>query len=176
MASLLPEIYKVMKDGGFLFEAKNDANAQRGLHIAMAKNTTTFHRLPNGNYGLREWYPAIKEKKATNGDAAGGEEESPATEAQYCTAAQRQEINSLLDEAFGKETPERQERLHMALTKRNADRLDSVTIADADTMIANLKIKISKLKAAADGGTPLHEELQQEQAAASAERTVAKAK
>jgi hypothetical protein len=69
-AATVPEIFKVMKDGGFHFEAKNDANAQRSLHIALSKNTTTFHRLPNSNkYGLREWYSSIKER-AKSGPSA----------------------------------------------------------------------------------------------------------
>ena len=72
-AASVPEIYKVMQDGGYLFDAKNDANSQRGLHIAMGKNTNVFHRLPNGNYGLREVYPAVKDSRtktaATNGEA-----------------------------------------------------------------------------------------------------------
>jgi hypothetical protein len=74
-AATVPEIYKVMKEGGFHFEAKNEANAQRSLHIAMAKNTSTFHRLPKTNkYGLREWYPAIKDKKpGSNSDDGAGQ-------------------------------------------------------------------------------------------------------
>lgn len=84
-AATVPEIYKVMKDGGFHFEAKNEANAQRSLHIAMAKNTTTFHRLPNSNkYGLREWYPAIRDRvkaPAANDDAVieDAQEDPPET-------------------------------------------------------------------------------------------------
>jgi hypothetical protein len=74
-AATVPEIYKAMKDGAFHFEAKNEANAQRSLHIAMSKNAAVFHRLPNSNkYGLREWYPAIKDKKAgSNNDEASGQ-------------------------------------------------------------------------------------------------------
>src|SRR5436305_1941184 len=45
-AASVPEIYRVMKEGGYQFDAKNDANAQRGVYQALSKNTTTFHRLP----------------------------------------------------------------------------------------------------------------------------------
>jgi hypothetical protein len=53
-----------MVKGGYHFEAKNDVNARRGLYISLAKNTTTFHKLPNGNYGLVAWYPAVREQRS----------------------------------------------------------------------------------------------------------------
>jgi len=61
-AMSVPEIFKSMKAGGFEFDTKNDENAHRGLHISLAKNTAVFHKLPNGKFVLREWYPTIKDK------------------------------------------------------------------------------------------------------------------
>ena len=31
----------------------------------MSKNTATFHRLPNGKFGLVKWFPELKDKKQT---------------------------------------------------------------------------------------------------------------
>ena len=56
------EIYEQMTAGGYLFDAKSDSNAQRGIRISMTKNTK-FHKLPTGKWGLTKWYPSIKEEK-----------------------------------------------------------------------------------------------------------------
>ncbi|MGH7242549.1 MAG: hypothetical protein ACREJD_03940 [Phycisphaerales bacterium] len=59
------DIYSALCLGGFKFEAKNEANAKRGLYISLAKNTAVFHKLPGGTdesavFGLIEWYPSAK--------------------------------------------------------------------------------------------------------------------
>ena len=51
-AATLYEIFDAMKQGGFRFNAKNDGTARRSLAISLAKNTVTFHKLPNGTIGL----------------------------------------------------------------------------------------------------------------------------
>jgi hypothetical protein len=56
------EIYDQMLGGGYQFEAKDADNSMRGIRISMAKNQK-FHKLPNGKWGLAEWYPSIKENK-----------------------------------------------------------------------------------------------------------------
>lgn len=56
------EIYKQMMAGGYQFDTKNEVNAMRGMRISMAKNQK-FHKLPNGKWGLTEWYPNVKESK-----------------------------------------------------------------------------------------------------------------
>jgi hypothetical protein len=58
------DIFEAMKEGGFHFEASNDANRKRGIYISLGKNPL-FHKLPTGAYGLAEWYPAAK-VKSTN--------------------------------------------------------------------------------------------------------------
>jgi len=55
------EVYEEMKAGGFNFDAKNEQNAIRGIRASMIKNTAKFHKLPIGKFGLREWYPELKE-------------------------------------------------------------------------------------------------------------------
>jgi hypothetical protein len=62
-AATVKDIFSALKEGGFAFDTKNDDNAMRGLRISLAKNTTTFHRLPNGQFGLLVWYPTAKPPK-----------------------------------------------------------------------------------------------------------------
>lgn len=70
-AATVQEIYEAMKAGGFHFQAKNDDYAKRGLYQSLMKNTATFHKLPNGRYGLRNWYPNVKScKPSTTGGTA----------------------------------------------------------------------------------------------------------
>jgi hypothetical protein len=67
-AASVSEIYDSMVKGGYKFDAKSAANAKRSLRISLTKNSVTFHKLPNGNYGLREWYPNARDAaKGTNG-------------------------------------------------------------------------------------------------------------
>jgi hypothetical protein len=77
------EIYDSLHEGGFKFETKNEDNSKRGLRISLMKNTAVFHKLPNGKFGLLEWYPnvkAAKPKADVDADAeadAGDEENKP---------------------------------------------------------------------------------------------------
>lgn len=71
-AATVSEIYDALKAGDYKFDAKTVENAKRGLRISLSKNTTTFHRLPSGRYGLREWYPVAAEQATqTNGRQEG---------------------------------------------------------------------------------------------------------
>jgi hypothetical protein len=63
-AATVKEIFAALKEGGFAFDTKNDENAMRGLRISLAKNTVTFHKLPNGQFGLLAWYPNAKQPKS----------------------------------------------------------------------------------------------------------------
>jgi hypothetical protein len=62
------EILKGLIDGGFDFDAIEwkEKDRMRLLSSSLAKNTVKFHRLPNGPFGLLEWYDkdAIKTKAA----------------------------------------------------------------------------------------------------------------
>jgi hypothetical protein len=71
------EIYDSLQQGGFAFDTKNDENAKRGLRISLSKNTAVFHKLPNGKFGLLEWYPNAKTPKKARGvtDLVSEEEE-----------------------------------------------------------------------------------------------------
>jgi len=78
-AASVDEIYDCMLQGGYRFDnAKNDATAKRALSTSLAKNTTTFHKLPNGYFGLLEWYPEAKVTKRVgeNGSDQEGDNEN----------------------------------------------------------------------------------------------------
>lgn len=63
------EIYEALVQGGFQFETGVEVNRMVGLRSNLRKNSKTFHRLPNGQYGLLAWYPNAKAAKpSSNGD------------------------------------------------------------------------------------------------------------
>lgn len=69
------EIYDGLVKGGFGFNTKNTENAKRTVYSALSKNTSTFHKLPNGTYGLLEWYPTAKQKKNGAAHEEDGDED-----------------------------------------------------------------------------------------------------
>lgn len=73
------EIHSALEQGGFEFESRDKTVAMNSLKISLGKSSHTFKRLPNGKYGLNEWYDikprAIKKKTADT----PGEEESELT-------------------------------------------------------------------------------------------------
>lgn len=67
-AATISEIHQALKAGGFKSETKDDDNAKNTLRISMRKNSSIFHRLPNGEYGLLAWYPSAKPEKDDSDD------------------------------------------------------------------------------------------------------------
>ena len=68
----LDDILGALKTGGFDLDqiSKNEMDQKRGLAITLGKNSVTFIRLPNADWGLVDWYPGYKDKrkkKAENG-------------------------------------------------------------------------------------------------------------
>ena len=63
------ELYDDLIKGGYKFDTKNEDNSKRGLRISLTKNTSIFHKLPNGGFGLLEWYPNAKTAKKREDDA-----------------------------------------------------------------------------------------------------------
>lgn len=59
------EIYDKMIEGGYVFDGANVDNRKRVLRISLAKNTSTFHKLPGGEYGLMDWYPAARSRRTS---------------------------------------------------------------------------------------------------------------
>jgi hypothetical protein len=72
------EIYEALVEGGYQFEAKSKDIAMVGLRSNLRKNSKTFHRLPNGQYGMLSWYPNAKAPKA--GAISNEEEDDTDTE------------------------------------------------------------------------------------------------
>ncbi|HNZ74514.1 MAG TPA: hypothetical protein PKN20_00150 [Verrucomicrobiota bacterium] len=80
----LTDIYAALKEGGFDLDElsrKSDGEQRRIVAVSLGKNSLTFVRLPTDDWGLKEWYPKLKNKKEngkSNGDAdaagAAGEE------------------------------------------------------------------------------------------------------
>ncbi len=64
------EVYDALVAGGYKFEAKNAETALIGIRALLRKRYLTFHKLPNGTYGLTSWYPNIKVGKSTDNNSA----------------------------------------------------------------------------------------------------------
>ncbi len=66
------EIFDALKEGGFVFETKDDGVAIISLRNMLRKSSQIFQKLPNGTYGLCAWYPNAKKPKAAvaTGDQA----------------------------------------------------------------------------------------------------------
>lgn len=58
----LDEIFEALEQGNYdLRKSGGDRETQRrGVAISLAKNAKVFHKLPNGDFGLTEWYDAVK--------------------------------------------------------------------------------------------------------------------
>jgi hypothetical protein len=78
------QIYEAITAGGYKFEAKDETTALVGMRALLRKRTAFFHKLPNGSYGLTNWYPDAKKPKAsvaeTDADDDDEEEPNPAKE------------------------------------------------------------------------------------------------
>ena len=77
-AATVNEVYTALGQGGFDFPASTEENAKRGLRVSLSKNTAAFTRVTSAGeaaYGLREWYPAVKDKPSSNDDDEADEEE-----------------------------------------------------------------------------------------------------
>lgn len=57
------EILAGLRAGGYQVEAKTDDIALVGLRAMLRKRTVVFHKLPNGTWGLSEWYSNLKTHK-----------------------------------------------------------------------------------------------------------------
>lgn len=65
------EIYDAITAGGYQFEAKEEHTALVGLRALLRKRTAFFIKMPNGKYGLTEWYPDMRKPKSTAVHADG---------------------------------------------------------------------------------------------------------
>ncbi len=79
-AATVNEVFDALTAGGYQFNTKSDDVARQSLRNSLSKNTVTFHKLPNGRFGLLGWYPNVKPAKSvqptSNGDSAETETEA----------------------------------------------------------------------------------------------------
>ncbi len=73
-AASVADIFEAMLRGGFNFGTSSAENSKRSLRISLTKNSAAFHRLPNGKYGLLEWYPNAKPVKGNGAKSRTGGE------------------------------------------------------------------------------------------------------
>lgn len=100
------EIFEALKLGGYQFETKNETTALIGMRALLRKNTTTFHRLPNGSYGLLSWYP---DAKAAKPDEVDEEEAEAAASSKQAAASELRKARSPRKRGRPPKTPERKE-------------------------------------------------------------------
>jgi len=67
-ASTPDEILKGLEQGGFDFKSLGwrENDRLRSLAISLSKNNKVFHKLPNGTFGLAEWYPDVRREDDSN--------------------------------------------------------------------------------------------------------------
>lgn len=70
------EIYVAITEGGYQFDTKDETNAITGLRALLRKRTAFFHKLPNGTYGLTNWYPDAKKPKAAAADESADDDDT----------------------------------------------------------------------------------------------------
>jgi hypothetical protein len=76
-AASLEEILVGLDKGGFDFKALKwtDNLRLRNLAISLAKNSKAFHKLPNGTFGLSDWYSDDVLRKSEKASKNGKESE-----------------------------------------------------------------------------------------------------
>lgn len=62
------EVYEALVKGGYASEAKDEETALVAVRATLRKNSSVFHRLPNGTYGLLNWYPNAKPLRDSDED------------------------------------------------------------------------------------------------------------
>jgi hypothetical protein len=72
------EIMKGLEQGAFDFAATGwkDATRARSIAMTLAKNSSIFHRLPNGTFGLLAWYPEVAKRKSEKQEASDKKDDS----------------------------------------------------------------------------------------------------
>lgn len=72
------DIQRGLEQGGFDFDALGWAEngRLRALAMSISKNTTVFHRLPNGMWGLNDWYPEATQRRRVRSRSRNSERET----------------------------------------------------------------------------------------------------
>jgi hypothetical protein len=75
----LNQIFDALREGGYdlkTISANSEADQKRGVAITLAKNSATFIRLPTEDWGMRDWYPNVREKKNRASESGNGNEKT----------------------------------------------------------------------------------------------------
>jgi hypothetical protein len=62
------DVYDVLVKGGYAFDTRNPKDAIQGLTVSIGKNSAMFVKLPNGQVGLKEWYPGVRSARGRQRD------------------------------------------------------------------------------------------------------------
>lgn len=100
-AASFQEIFKAVRDGGYKFDTKDDENAKAALRAVLRKNSSIFHRIPNGDFGLLAWYPNAKISKEA--DEGEGDDEKAKSLAKPETATARAADDNFLSNTVVRE-------------------------------------------------------------------------
>lgn len=84
-AATVKEIFEALTQGGYTFNTKSDDVAHASLRNSLAKNTVTFHKLPNGRFGMLSWYPNARPVKAAQNGASAALDTEEDTETETAT-------------------------------------------------------------------------------------------
>jgi hypothetical protein len=70
----LDEIMAALREGSYDLDGitKDEDGQKRGVAISLAKNAVVFHKLPNGDWGLTEWYPNVKKSRTEKPQTGNG--------------------------------------------------------------------------------------------------------
>ena len=136
------EIYEALIGGGFKFDTKSEVNAITALRQVLRKNSSIFHRLPQGDYGLLSWYPNAKAAKQDDDD----DDAAPARKNQR---QPRRKAKAHKDADKGQRAKADKTSEPHAADDKGAS-LAPVVLAslteDSDLTVADLKIKVLAMK------------------------------
>ncbi len=102
-AAKVREIYDALIEGGYQFNTKKEDIALVSLRNALSKNTAKFVKLPNGTYGLVEWYDKNKVKRMQQADS---DNPQPSSNLENEEKEEEEEQQNILDEFENLEEPE----------------------------------------------------------------------
>lgn len=110
------DVYEALSKGGLKFEAKDATIAIIGVRATLRKNSSLFHRLPSGEYGLLSWYPNAKAPK----------EEEPPSRRIKAKAKRAARTPSKRKVVAGAETPAAKEAQSTSASMTVAQKVESV--------------------------------------------------
>ena len=143
------EVYESLVKGGYASDAKDEVTATTIVRNTLRKNSSVFHRLPNGTYGLLSWYPNAKPQRDDD------EDETPVARPRkkaHKTAKRAKSSATLASDAVPKATRIREElKLFLSWGKKSRAEIlkhmiDKGILGAEDDPGANLSTYLSRSK------------------------------